>query len=175
VIDPSGYLFMFRYDNVEIGVHWSMPGGGLELGESEAQGAVREVREETGWTDIDAGVPWFSWEHDYTRPEGPVRQSEVVYLLGASELTGLASIGRTPHREPVGDLLAAHREDGILLWRWWSPAELAVATEPMWPPVLADLHARLLAEGPPASAIDLGYMPNGDIEDGIEDGIEDVE
>lgn len=166
MIDPSGYLFMFRYDNVEVGIHWSMPGGGLEPGEDDAQGAVREVREETGWTDVDAGVPWFSWEHDYTRPEGPVRQTEVVYLLAAPAGPGPAPIGRTPRREPVGDLLAAHREDGILRWRWWSPAELAAATEPMWPPVLAGLHARLLAEGPPPSAIDLGYLPNGGVERG---------
>ena len=165
VIDPSGYLFMFRYDNVEIGVHWSMPGGGLEPGENDAQGAMREVREETGWTDVTAGVPWFMWEHDYTRPEGAVRQREVVFLVGGAGASGEpgmpASIGRTPRRDPVGDLHEAHREDGILRWTWWSPRDLAGATEPMWPPTLADLHQRLLAEGPPVSPIDLGYLPNG--------------
>jgi ADP-ribose pyrophosphatase YjhB (NUDIX family) len=45
VIDPDGRLLMVRRaDNGK----WAMPGGALEVGETPAEGVVREVLEETG-------------------------------------------------------------------------------------------------------------------------------
>jgi ADP-ribose pyrophosphatase YjhB (NUDIX family) len=45
--DERGWVALIRRsDNGE----WALPAGALELGESVAQGAVREVREETGLT-----------------------------------------------------------------------------------------------------------------------------
>ncbi len=43
-------LLMQRSDNG----HWGLPGGYVEPGESVQQAALREVREETGWT-VDLG------------------------------------------------------------------------------------------------------------------------
>jgi ADP-ribose pyrophosphatase YjhB (NUDIX family)/ribosomal protein S18 acetylase RimI-like enzyme len=129
VLDPDGSVFLFRYDNEEVGVHWAMPGGGLEEGESPREGALRELREETGWDDLTPGPLLCTWEHDFTRAGVPVRQHEHIY------------VARGPRREPVGDhLRAAHAEDGILNWRWWTPSELARSPEALWPP---DLHQRL--------------------------------
>ncbi|MFE9142964.1 NUDIX hydrolase [Streptomyces tubercidicus] len=34
VLDPGGALFLLRYDNEEVGLHWAMPGGGLDPGET---------------------------------------------------------------------------------------------------------------------------------------------
>ncbi|WP_437070310.1 GNAT family N-acetyltransferase [Streptomyces sp. enrichment culture] len=128
VLDPEGAVFLFRYDNVEVGVHWACPGGGLEPGESPREGALRELREETGWTDLVPGALLTTWEHDFTHAVGPVRQHEHIY------------VARGPRREPTGPhLAAAHAEDGILTWRWWSRAELAEEAEPVWPPELARL------------------------------------
>jgi ADP-ribose pyrophosphatase YjhB (NUDIX family) len=108
-------------------VHWAMPGGGLEADESPREGALREVREETGWTDLEPGPLLCTWEHDFTHlGVGPVRQYEHIY------------VAHGPRREPAGPhLAAAHAADGILTWRWWSRAELAEAPEPLWPPDLA--------------------------------------
>ncbi|MFE1991616.1 GNAT family N-acetyltransferase [Streptomyces parvulus] len=127
VLDPQGAVFLLRYDNVEVGVHWAMPGGGLDGDENPREGALREVREETGWSDVEPGPLLCAWEHDFTHLSvGPVRQYEHIYVAHA------------PRREPTGpDLAAAHAADGILAWRWWSPAELAEAPEPLWPPDLA--------------------------------------
>ncbi|MGZ3099879.1 GNAT family N-acetyltransferase [Streptomyces sp. H72] len=129
VLDPEGAVFLFRYDNVEVGVHWAMPGGGLEADEGPREGALRELREETGWTDLEPGPLLCTWEHDFTHLSvGPVRQHEHVY------------VARGPRRDPSGPgLAAAHAADGILTWRWWTRKELAGAPEPLWPPDLARL------------------------------------
>ncbi|MEV1012074.1 NUDIX domain-containing protein [Streptomyces sp. NPDC049881] len=148
VLDPAGAVFMFRYDNSEVGVHWAMPGGGLDPGETPEAAAARELREETGWTGVPLRGTLCLWEHDYTRAGVPVRQRERIYLAYG------------PRREPVGDLTAAHAEDGILRWRWWSPAELAVADEALWPPQLPQVLDALRADGPPAVPADFGYVPN---------------
>jgi ADP-ribose pyrophosphatase YjhB (NUDIX family)/ribosomal protein S18 acetylase RimI-like enzyme len=128
VVDPQGSVFLFRYDNDEVGVHWALPGGGLEAGESPHEGAVRELAEETGWTDLRPGPLLCTWEHDFTRMAVPVRQHEHIYVT------------RGPRRHPAGPgLAAAHAADGILTWRWWTRRELAEEREPVWPPGLARL------------------------------------
>ncbi|MER6347596.1 bifunctional GNAT family N-acetyltransferase/NUDIX hydrolase [Streptomyces sp. NPDC001595] len=128
VVDPQGAVLLFRYDNVEVGVHWALPGGGLEDGEGPREGALRELAEETGWTDLEPGPLLCTWEHDFTHSGVPVRQHEHVYVT------------RGPRREPAGpQLAAAHAADGILTWRWWTPAELTEERDPVWPPGLAGL------------------------------------
>ncbi|OON83059.1 NUDIX hydrolase [Streptomyces tsukubensis] len=150
VLDPTGWIFMFRYDNEEVGVHWAMPGGGLDIGESPLRAAVRELREETGWTDIHVdGTTLCSWEHDFTRAGVPVRQHEYIFLT------------RGPRRDPIGDLTESHAADKILRWRWWSPDELAGAHEPLWPPHLPELLADVRRRGAPAAPIDLGHVRTG--------------
>ncbi|KRV47978.1 NUDIX hydrolase [Wenjunlia vitaminophila] len=149
VLDPSGSVFMLRYDNEEVGVHWAMPGGGIDPGETPLRAAVRELREETGWTDIELdGTVLCVWEHDFTRAGVPVRQHEQIFLAHG------------PRREPAGDLVAAHAADKILAWRWWSPDDLAGAAEPLWPPQLPELLTGTRRDPPPAP-IELGYVPNG--------------
>ncbi|MEU7011029.1 NUDIX domain-containing protein [Streptomyces sp. NPDC046332] len=149
VLDPDGAVFLFRYDNEEVGVHWAMPGGGLEPGESPRDGAVRELREETGWEGIEPGALLCTWEHDFTRAGVPVRQHEHVYVAYG------------PRRAPAGDLAAAHAEDKIQFGRWWSPEELAAAEEALWPPDLADLLARFGTRGGDGSMGDGGSAGDG--------------
>lgn len=148
VLDPAGAVFMFRYDNEEVGVHWAMPGGGMDPGETPLKTAERELREETGWTDVEVSTAFCLWEHDFTRAGVPVRQHERIFLAHA------------PHRDPVGDLAAAHAADKILHWRWWTPDDLAGDTEPLWPPQLPELLAGVRRDGLPASPVDLGFVPN---------------
>ncbi|MFI1048431.1 GNAT family N-acetyltransferase [Streptomyces griseoruber] len=136
VLDPEGGVFLFRYDNDGTGPHWALPGGGLEAGETAPEGALRELREETGWADLTPGPLLGTWEHDFTRFGVHVHQHDHIY------------VARGPHREPSGPhLAAAHAADGILSWRWWTRNELRTPAEPVWPPHLARLLDRFDEEG----------------------------
>lgn len=148
VLDPDGAVFLQLHQDSEVGLHWVLPGGGLDPGEDELAGALRETVEETGWTDVAPGPALWIWEHDYNRGGVPTRQREVIFL------------GAAPRRDPVGDLVQSHRSDGIMTNRWWTPEELARCTEVLWPPQLVDLLADLRRDGPPPSPLDLGYVPN---------------
>lgn len=154
VLDPGGAVFLFRYDDEANGAHWTTPGGGLVPGETPREGALRELREETGWTDLTPGPLLCTWEHDYTRGRRSVRQHEHIYAANG------------PRREPAGDLTASHAADRILGWRWWTPQNMATPTEPLWPPQLPALLARLarLREQPGNAApapVALGYVAVG--------------
>jgi ADP-ribose pyrophosphatase YjhB (NUDIX family)/GNAT superfamily N-acetyltransferase len=128
VLDPDGAVFLFRYDNVEIGVHWVLPGGGLEADESPREGALRELREETGWTDLEPGPLLCTSERDFTYGDIPVHQYEHIYVTHG------------PRRDPAGPhVTAVHTDEGILTWRWWTREELTKAPEPLLPPELARL------------------------------------
>jgi mutator protein MutT len=50
VVVKEGKVLLIRRGNEPMKGHWSLPGGMLELGETLTEGAVREVREETGLT-----------------------------------------------------------------------------------------------------------------------------
>ncbi|RST13508.1 NUDIX domain-containing protein [Streptomyces sp. WAC05374] len=151
VLDPSGAIFLLRYDNEEVGAHGAMPGGGTDPGETPPRAAERESREETGWTDTEVGPLFCLWEHDVTRAGVPVRQHEHIHLAHA------------PRRDRVGDLTASHMADRILRWRWWTPDDVIGDTEPLWPPQLPGLPAGLRRDGPPAVPIDLGHVPKGTV------------
>jgi 8-oxo-dGTP pyrophosphatase MutT (NUDIX family) len=148
ILDPDGSVFLQLHDDVEIGLHWAPPGGGLEEGEEELAAALRETREETGWTDVRTGPALCRWEHDYTRDGVPTRQSETYFL------------GWAPRREPEQAARATYAEEGILAFRWWTPGALGESKASFWPPNLPALLASVRRDGPPREAIELGYTPN---------------
>ncbi|MEU9191736.1 NUDIX hydrolase [Streptomyces hundungensis] len=146
VRDAQGAVFLLRYDNEEVGPHWAMPGGGLGPGESPREGALRELREETGWTDLAPGPLLCTWTHDFTRAGVPVRQFEHIYLADAPGTD----------RELGPDVAEEHRADRILGWRWWAPEELRHTDKQIWPP---QLHALLDAWSPGDPPAELGHVP----------------
>jgi ADP-ribose pyrophosphatase YjhB (NUDIX family) len=129
VLDPEDRVLLFRYDDgPPNGVHWSTPGGGLNEGESFPAGALRELAEETGWTDVTLGP--LAGEREYTMEyaDVTVRQHEQLFLA------------RVPQAcRPVANVAGMHESDGIAAWHWWTLAELDTTTEAIWPANLTEL------------------------------------
>ncbi|HNC84887.1 MAG TPA: NUDIX domain-containing protein, partial [Nitrospira sp.] len=67
---------------------WSFPKGRLDAGETPAQAAVREVREETGWScRIDADLS--TTEYWFQREGRRFRKTVVWFKMVPLELTGV--------------------------------------------------------------------------------------
>jgi len=135
LLDPGNRVLLMRYDDaLPNGRHWTTPGGGLNDGEDYAAAAVRELAEETGWTDIallrEVLQRSLTMEYDGRL----VRQHERHYLA-RTDLPG----------RPLGDVAQMHAADGIAAWRWWSLAELASTAEVIWPAELPALIRNVLA------------------------------
>ncbi|MEW2352670.1 NUDIX domain-containing protein [Spirillospora sp. NPDC029432] len=100
-VDGSGRLLMIRRGHAPAAGLWSIPGGRVEPGESDAAAVVREMREETG-LDVAVGAHVGTVE----RP-GP---GGVVYEIHDYAVTA------------EGGVLAAG--DDAADARWFTPGEL---------------------------------------------------
>lgn len=79
IIDPSGKVLLTKREDFEV---WCLPGGGVDDGESAAQAAIREAREETG---LD--VELTSLVGVYSLPYGP-RGGSHILLFSARPVGG---------------------------------------------------------------------------------------
>jgi ADP-ribose pyrophosphatase YjhB (NUDIX family) len=129
LLDPDGRVLLMRYDDrPPNGRHWTTPGGGVEDGEEYRTGAVRELSEETGWTDIVVLDEIFRRSFEMEYDGHIVNQVERLYLARTDQ-----------PRRPITGVDAMHAADRIADWRWWTLDELDETGEQIWPPNLADL------------------------------------
>jgi len=143
VLDGEGRLLLFRFvfrTGALAGEdYWATPGGAVEPGESFAEAAVRELREETG-LPCPAAAPEIG-ERRFTMQlvDGEwVRARERFFAVRAGA-DPLSRDGWTAHEAEV---LAGHR--------WWSRAELAAPRVQIYPEDVLVLYEAALAalEGP---------------------------
>lgn len=135
LLDPQDRVLLMRYDDPPPdGRHWSTPGGGLNPGEDYPQAALRELAEETGWTDITLAGEILRRARLLRHGGVRTRQLERLYQARTS----------TPGREIRG-VEAMHAADGIAAWRWWTLAELDATTELVFPEGIADLIRQVIS------------------------------
>lgn len=90
VTNDAGQILLQRRVDNDL---WALPGGGMEIGESVAETAIREVREETGFTVEPlyiVGV-YSDPKHVFAYDDGEVRQ-EYSVCIACRIVSGTARI-----------------------------------------------------------------------------------
>jgi signal peptidase I len=112
---------------------WFTPGGGLHPGESTADGAVRELFEETGLrvTPGELGEPVWHQVTQFSFDNRQYRQEQDFYLVRVAEWQVDTAGFNAEERATIDE------------HRWWSAAELDATDEIVYPENLVDLVRRL--------------------------------
>jgi 8-oxo-dGTP pyrophosphatase MutT (NUDIX family) len=132
LLDGRDRVLLLRWEHPgspERGSWWITPGGGLDGGETAAEGAARELFEETGLVIAPSALG------------DPVLEREVD--------TEIAGVRYLQHEQFFLVRVDAHEVDtsgfseletqAVTDHRWWSRAELAATTERISPSNLLDL------------------------------------
>jgi putative (di)nucleoside polyphosphate hydrolase len=138
-------LLVFEHPHAGV----QLPKGGLEAGESEAEGAVRELHEETGLVGLEVTTRIGSMERVVgAGPDeaGPLeRHIWEVFLLEAPA-DGPGEWWHSAWGSP--------EEDGLRFRCHWLPVDQALAgtLHPLFEPVVAMVHEHLAVNRPGSAA-----------------------
>lgn len=144
LLDAANRILLLKVVNrVRGSTWWVTPGGGLNEGEGDADGLLRELREEIGLATASIQRPLWQ-NHRYFRQAGRVySQDETFFLVSAPPFAvDMAGIDEFERETQVGH-------------RWWTLAELQVTAEKVYPRGLAGLLAELIDTGLPPGPISI--------------------
>jgi 8-oxo-dGTP pyrophosphatase MutT (NUDIX family) len=130
LFDRDGRILLFLTTAPDTSgvARWITPGGGVDPGESHLEGALRELREETGLVLDSLGEP--VWAHDFA-----------VTWDAADHDTGHAEFytATVDAFEPSSAEWTDEERVDVLAHRWWSAEELESSGEPFEPAELTRL------------------------------------
>lgn len=128
--DRSVLLFRFVHNSGALkgNDYWATPGGGLEIGETFAQAAIRELQEETGIRVSTVDAPIASREFVMQLPDGEqVVADERFFVIDVTD----KSLQRSGLTCQEAEVMKEHR--------WWTADELEMTIDPVFPSDLAKL------------------------------------
>lgn len=135
LLDPAGRVLLIHereYDGP--GSYWLTPGGGVEPGESAAEAAVRETREETGFElSLPAG-------------SNPVHADRRLWSFGGhnyDQSNDFFAVRVSAGLDPVPHALTELERQTLIGFRWWSLPELRASGDLFYPEDLPDLVERV--------------------------------
>jgi 8-oxo-dGTP diphosphatase len=121
VVVDDGSVLMVRQRRA-YGVHWELPGGYDEAGESLEETAVREVLEETG-LNVDVGdlVCTLVWERRHDRRRNVIAYFLATPLEAGAELRPQVEedIDAAEWLDPVAKATDVHPLHRAIFERWW--------------------------------------------------------
>jgi 8-oxo-dGTP pyrophosphatase MutT (NUDIX family) len=121
-------------DPVDGLVFWEPPGGGIEIGESPHEAAIRELYEETGYTESVTG-PGFLVDREYTFAGREFRHTEAFFM---AEVASAAKAGSFTDEE-----LSTFVES-----RFVAIDDIETLDAPLQPPNLGEVLAEMLERHP---------------------------
>ncbi|MEH0935518.1 NUDIX hydrolase [Micromonospora psammae] len=140
VRDRDGRILLFHTrdpDHPRLGTWWELPGGGMDPGESYAETAVRELREETGIAVTAARLGPPSWRRRASFVHRQLRhlQDEVVMTVRLD----------VPGPDVDGAERLDYEVEDYFGFRWWPVEEVVTSAERFYPGRLPALLTRFLA------------------------------
>ena len=120
VVDDEGRVLLIRARDLRNRPVWTLPKGTLIKGETSADAALREVREETGWhcqlvRELESVTYWFQ------RNGARIRKTVSWFLMRPIEKVG-------EHDHEVDEVAWVTREDALSRLRYDSDRRLLTTT-----------------------------------------------
>lgn len=139
VLDAEARILLLQVrdaTNPQFGTAWELPGGGMEAGETYAQAALRELREETGLEVAPETLVAPRWRRQVSYTYRGIRWQQDEHILAVRVGEACPAIADS-FRQGV-------EKDDVLDARWWSAQQISASSERFYPRSLPALLPRFL-------------------------------